>query len=309
MTKSSEQLTFTEQDVSFDNLLNHLFKFKNEEDLVEAYSKALLNKIIAQSVLSEKYNVVFLYDERGSITSNTADSIYRSVSKVKDEKDILLIIHSPGGQVEPAYLISKCCKELSKKNFIVVVPRRAKSAATLLSLGADQVHMGIMSELGPIDPQLRGLPVLGIQQTIETLAKLASDQPGSSKMLADYLSATLRPQDIGYFSRIAESAKQYAERLLTSKEKILPAGKTPTSIALDLVYEYKDHGFAIDKDEATKLLGNKIVVVNSEEYLLADELHKSMSMIRTFCDLFMNREFKIVGDINDGMTIFTKDDD
>jgi Serine dehydrogenase proteinase len=39
----------------------------------------------------------------------------------------------------------------------VIVPNRAKSAATVIALGADEIIMGYCSELGPIDAQV---PVL-----------------------------------------------------------------------------------------------------------------------------------------------------
>src|SRR6185312_469162 len=37
---------------------------------------------------------------------------------------------------------------------VVVVPEMAKSAATILALGAGEIVMGPTSDLGPIDPQL-----------------------------------------------------------------------------------------------------------------------------------------------------------
>jgi ClpP class serine protease len=76
----------------------------------------------------------------------------------------LLIVNSPGGRVEPAYLISKSLKSIAHKHFSVAIPRRAKSAATLLALGADQIHMGMISQLGPIDPQDKGFARVGIGQ-------------------------------------------------------------------------------------------------------------------------------------------------
>lgn len=301
MPEKKHDEPYTPEDVSFDKLLSHLFKFKDSEEVTESYVRDLTKKIFADSGLGSKYQLIFLYDENNSINSWVADSIYQVISANEvNDKDVLLIIHSNGGEVEPAYLISKACKELSKKKFIVAIPRKAKSAATLISLGADEIHMGRMSELGPIDPQLRNMPVLGTQQTIETLAQLSVDFPGASSMVAQYLSNTLRPQDIGYFSRIAESAKQYAERLLDDKASILPEGKNPSVVAHALVYDYKDHGFVIDKDEATKLLGGKIVKANTDEYKLSDSIHKALSMVTTFSGLFNNTDFKLVGDVDTG---------
>lgn len=38
--------------------------------------------------------------------------------------------------------------------FDAIIPRRAKSAATLLSLGADSIYMNDHAELGPLDFQV-----------------------------------------------------------------------------------------------------------------------------------------------------------
>lgn len=67
-------------------------------------------------------------------------------------QDLHLMLHSPGGDGETAIRIARAaqsrCKELT-----VIVPDQAKSAATLLSLGAHHIMMGPASDLGPIDPQ------------------------------------------------------------------------------------------------------------------------------------------------------------
>jgi membrane-bound ClpP family serine protease len=66
---------------------------------------------------------------------------------------IALLIDSPGGQAEASYelatLLQRHCG-----GFVAVIPRRAKSAATLLTLGADEIIMNTHAELGPLDVQL-----------------------------------------------------------------------------------------------------------------------------------------------------------
>lgn len=66
--------------------------------------------------------------------------------------DLHLMLHSPGGDGETAVRITRSaqakCKELT-----VIVPDRAKSAATLVAVGAHHIIMGPASDLGPIDPQ------------------------------------------------------------------------------------------------------------------------------------------------------------
>ena len=71
------------------------------------------------------------------------------------DRDIHLLLNSPGGEGETAIRLVRAaqsrCRELT-----VIIPDQAKSAATLLSLGAHHILMSPMSDLGPIDPQLPG---------------------------------------------------------------------------------------------------------------------------------------------------------
>ena len=60
-----------------------------------------------------------------------------------------LFINSPGGFLDSAYKLVKICKEYSKE-FNVIVPLAAKSAATVISLGAKEIIMSVISELGQL---------------------------------------------------------------------------------------------------------------------------------------------------------------
>lgn len=76
-----------------------------------------------------------------------------------------LLIHSPGGNGPTAEKIVDMCKQYCNGKFRVIVPNMAKSAATLIALGADEIVMGYCSELGPIDPQ-KIVSVAGAMQQI-----------------------------------------------------------------------------------------------------------------------------------------------
>jgi hypothetical protein len=65
-----------------------------------------------------------------------------------------LWINSPGGSAQTAEKIVAACRAVCDGEFRVVVPNMAKSAATMTALCADQIVMGYLSELGPIDPQV-----------------------------------------------------------------------------------------------------------------------------------------------------------
>lgn len=244
-------------------------------ELIENEVQAIIG---SHSVLDE-YEVVFLYDHT-LINRTHASAVYQRLLDCDSDKNVLLVLKSPGGQVEPAYLISKLCRRKSKNKFLVCVPGEAKSAATLLSLGADEIHMGAMSELGPIDPQINDYPALAFSSALDKIAQLAEKYPGASDMLAKYLIGSgMDVQALGHYDRIAESYSQYAINLLDSKVTTTlssqAAGpKTSAQLADYFTNHYKDHNFVIDVDEAIKQLGNEVVVLESDIYQACHEIHK-----------------------------------
>src|SRR5260370_33334490 len=78
-------------------------------------------------------------------------SVLKSVGQTED---LDLIIHSPGGDGHAAEKFLDLCRKTCTGALRVVVPLFAKSAATLMALGADEILMGETSELGPIDAQV-----------------------------------------------------------------------------------------------------------------------------------------------------------
>jgi len=65
-----------------------------------------------------------------------------------------LLLHTTGGSGDTAEKFVEMCRRHCRFQFRVIVPNMAKSAGTLIALGADAILMGYCSELGPIDPQI-----------------------------------------------------------------------------------------------------------------------------------------------------------
>lgn len=69
------------------------------------------------------------------------------------EEELDFILHSPGGSPEAAEQMV----EYRRTRFHYIrafVPLQAKSAATMIVMGGDEIVLGDHSELGPIDPQI-----------------------------------------------------------------------------------------------------------------------------------------------------------
>lgn len=69
-------------------------------------------------------------------------------------QDLHMMLDSPGGDGETAVRMVRSaqarCRELT-----VIVPDQAKSAGTILAMGAHTILMGPTSDLGPVDPQFQ----------------------------------------------------------------------------------------------------------------------------------------------------------
>lgn len=297
------------KDVEFGDLLDSIIsgygKIDSKESK-EAFSQQL-SKYLKQELLkhscAKNYNVLVLFDNTRMVKGDS-DQIYSAVTAFEDkDKPLILILVSWGGEPGSAYLIGKLCREFCNTKFIVVVPRHAKSAATLLSCAADEIHMGSLSELGPIDPQIDGMPTLGLKNSIEHIAELVNKSPSSGEMFARYLQRTVEPVQIGYYERVSESLVQYAEKLLNKHPNTL--NDSAYTIAHKLVHDYKDHGFVIDKEEAASIFGENTIKNNTDEYKLGNTVYSTLSKLEEFADIF-DYSFYFIGSLESKPTFSKK---
>jgi hypothetical protein len=99
-----------------------------------------------------------------------------------NERELDLILHSPGGQAEATESVVKYLRHRFR-HIRVIVPVAAMSAATMLTLAADEIVMGQHSQLGPIDPQFnlqtpegsRGAPGQAILDQFELAKRECAD--------------------------------------------------------------------------------------------------------------------------------------
>ena len=147
------------------------------------------------------------------------------------------------------------------------------------------------------------MPALGLKHSIEHIAELVTKNPESAQMFAKYLYYSVEPIQIGYYERAAKSVEQYAERLL--KSHVATLSDTPSSIAQKLVYEYKDHGFVIDKSEALSIFGDKTIKGGSSEYNLANDIYLELSKVEDLADL-LGYTFYFIGGLDSAPQLVKK---
>jgi len=90
------------------------------------------------------------------IADDAVRVLYSNLEALGDCNQLDLFLYSRGGQVLAPYRMVNLIREYCK-NFSVLVPYRAHSAATLLCLGANEIVMGRLGELSPVDPAAANL--------------------------------------------------------------------------------------------------------------------------------------------------------
>lgn len=101
--------------------------------------------------------VLFYTSERFPVMmeDSDADMLEGMLQSMDLSKGLALVLCSPGGYGLTAERIVNVCRSYSGTGeYWVMVPGKAKSAATMVCFGASKIWMGPTSELGPIDPQL-----------------------------------------------------------------------------------------------------------------------------------------------------------
>jgi hypothetical protein len=185
--------------------------------------------------------------------------------KINYESRIALLIYSNGGVIDAAEKLSKMVRNVTKeKEFIVIVPEKAKSAATLLALTSDKILMGDTSELGPIDPQVpiytrNGViyrPAFSILDTIRKIEAEGKLNPAYIPML-DNLDLSVIDIAEKAVKRTKKCADDWLSKYMLKNNKV-KAKEIAKKLSDDK--KWLSHGYAIDHKDA------KVMGLNIEYY-------------------------------------------
>src|SRR5262245_11097830 len=168
------------------------------------------------------------------IDTDDAEQVLFAIRTTPPDKPIDLILHTPGGLVIAAVQIARALKAHVGR-VTVFVPHYAMSGGTLLALAADEIVMSPHAVLGPIDPQINGLPAASI-------IKVATEKP-----LSEIDDQTLIFADVG--QKAIEQLKRSARELLRAPMSDEEAGV----LAEKLTSGRWTHDYPISATEARDL--------------------------------------------------------
>ena len=244
--------------------------------------KSLLDDL-AKTFGDESESFPFLLPD-DHIVPQTVDKVFDELQQrfgsATPSGRLVVVVDSGGGDIDAAYNLALLFRNYGQQHLTYVVPRWAKSAATLLVCGGDSVMMTPVAELGPLDPQitqmnpmeqrLESFSPLHIESTLELIRNEFSQ---GNKELAEGLLQRLQfPITLGSFKKSLEVGKQYATKLLASR-MLKDNRDLAENIANRLVEDYADHGFCINIDEADSI-GLMVEKPSNEQLELVWAIHK-----------------------------------
>ena len=209
------------------------------------------------------------------ITSSVVDDVFENLrTKYKECNGRLnVIVDSGGGDIDAAYNLAMLFRKYGTEELNFIIPRWAKSAATLLVCAGDSILMTPIAELGPLDPQITEFnPLEGRLEQFSplhiesTLDMIRQEYEKGNEKLADALMRRLQfPLTLGGFVKAHQIAAQYlvkllATRMLSSSKEIAKAEE----IADRLTKGYANHGFCINVDEVKSIGLNAIELIGEE---------------------------------------------
>ncbi|MDQ6945451.1 MAG: hypothetical protein M3256_04080 [Actinomycetota bacterium] len=213
--------------------------------------------------------------------------LYEHLRRIGVQQQLGLWLLSRGGASETPWRLVSLIREYTEK-FVVLLPYRAHSAATVVALGADEIVMTPISELGPVDPS-RTHPLLPRDgdsaiaisvQDLRHLLKFLEREVGegltgdAAASVYTALFEKVHPLAVGALEQTWALAQQISEQVLSTH---MPHENEADVARIKAIVErlsdhYKSHQYQINRREA-KAMGLNVRNASDEQAFIMWELY------------------------------------
>lgn len=167
----------------WNELLGELQRAGSAHDVIRRRYLAALNErtgrntIVYYSAFLQKNQIQQQYPEPFSVNDNDKNGFMATIHEMDRSKGLDLFLHTPGGDVAAAESLVSYLRAMFGTNIRAIVPQLAMSAGTMIACACREIVMGLHSSLGPVDPQLGGLPAHGIVEEFKKAAEEVREDP------------------------------------------------------------------------------------------------------------------------------------
>ena len=208
-------------------------------------------KALIQDIEAETRRVLLCYvSENPPVERADVLHLEALLQRVEPGSNVTVLLNSLGGDADAAEKLLHMLTEVvaPSGDLEIVVPNEAKSAATIIALGADRLTMSDTSELGPIDPQfpfpeedtIRWYPVAAWLAAYEAAKRRCEEHPDIPAFAAGF--QRFSPALVEQLRLMESRTRQLAERIATRH------GWNSTLVAARLMDtdRFPSHGQMID---------------------------------------------------------------
>ncbi len=170
------------------------------------------------------------------------------IHQLDRKKGLDLILHTPGGDIAATESLVSYLRSMFGTDIRVIVPQLAMSAGTMIACASKQIIMGKESSLGPVDPQIGGIPAHGvIEEFTRAHAEVKAD--ASKIPIWQPIIAKYNPTLIGECEKAVKWADEIVKEWL--KTGMFKNLKTKEQKANKIAKELGDH--ALTKNHSRHL--------------------------------------------------------
>lgn len=232
------------------------------------------------------------------IAQDVIDLFINHLDKIGVVPKISLYLYTRGGDTAAAWnivnLLRQYCDELQ-----VIIPHKAHSAGTLISIGANSIIMTKQATLGPIDPSINtplnpaipNNPVATMPVSVEAVKGYLEFAKNELSIKDDIalanilikLSESVHPLVLGNVYRSRAQIQMLAEKLLINQ--VTDPTKIKQIISF-LCSESGSHDYTINRREAKNNLGLNIIKPDDELYSIIKAIYDDISQELGFGEIF-----------------------
>ena len=238
-------------------------------------------KLIKKIQSTKKIKILSYWNSiRGAICQNDVSSVYEIIRDWPLQDQIYLFIKSDGGDGKASLRIINLLRGHAKK-LIVLIPGECSSAATIMALGADEIHMGPLAFLSAVDTSLthdlspvdKDNDLVSVSQDeLTRVIKLWSE---SSKTENPYSSlyTHIHPLVFGALDRASSLSIKLCTDILSYH---MTDKKKAAEISRKLNSDYPSHNYPILNKEA-KDIGLNVKVLDKDTHDILIQLNSLYS--------------------------------
>jgi len=256
-------------------VLNELRAAGSSHDLIRRQHLKALHEYTGRNVICyysawlEKGNLAKQGVTGFEVNDTDKNAFMATIHELDRSLGLDLILHTPGGDAAATESLVEYLREMFEGDLRVIVPHLAMSAGTMIALASREIVMGRHSSLGPIDPQINGVPAHGIVEEFEKAKADISSNPATIPLWQPII-AKYHPTLIGECEKaIAWSEEMVRSWLITG---MFQGEDDAQNKANRIITELGDH--ALNKSHArhigaekARLFGLKVTSLESDQAL------------------------------------------